>query len=111
MGSERLRNFLLFASKHFPGFVEIVLAALIAPHSEPLIYGGASCDGICFGEQDCVPEKQISWNVKPVVLAQHYPEIRAILPHRCASSVRAGVVSWSIIPIPRSVVRGLNEQS
>ena len=80
MGSEML-GWLQFGSQHFRGFIEILLAAGIAPDHEALIDSRARGDGICLGKGDSMPKEKVLPKMKPVVLAEHHPAIMGILPH------------------------------
>jgi hypothetical protein len=77
---------LQLGSQHLGGLIEMLFATLIAPDRETLIDGRARRNGVCFGKQNPVPEKQILPHVEPIVLAGYDPRITAIFPH--ASSLR-----------------------
>jgi hypothetical protein len=69
------------------GFIEILLAALIASRRKTTVNSRTGSDGVCFGKRDSVPEKQILPNVEPMVLAVDHPKIPTVFPH--GSSLRA----------------------
>jgi hypothetical protein len=81
MGSEGLRK-LLVESPHFRGFINIFLAAFIAPDHEGAIENRASAKGIRFAKRNSVFKEEILSNMKPIVLAEHHPTVMVILPHR-----------------------------
>ena len=79
MRSERVRK-LLFVFEHVPGLIEILLKAVIAPDTEAALEGRARGDGIGLGKGDSVPEEKVLPKMKPMVLAEHHPEvIRGVL--------------------------------
>jgi hypothetical protein len=81
MGSERIGK-LLVESPHFRGFIEIFLAAFIAPDREGTIENGARAEGVGLAERNFVPKEEILPEMKPMVLAEHHPAVMGILPHR-----------------------------
>jgi hypothetical protein len=113
MRSERFLG-LLFHSQHFCGLIDIFFAAIIASRPERRIDRGLRGDGVRLGKRDSVPEIQIPPNVKPMILAEHYPEITAVLPHTSSLQkvtwVGQGLRSVNNIkssrPIPRKPLRG-----
>jgi hypothetical protein len=81
MGSERPWK-LVLESPHFRGFIEIFLAAFIAPDREGAIENGARAKGIRFAKRNFMSKEKIFSKMKPMVLAEHHPTVMVILPHR-----------------------------
>jgi len=72
----------VFDSQNLCDFINILFPALVASDLEWAVDRRARGEGVCLGKQDLVSEKEILASVKPMVFAEHYPEIRAIFPHR-----------------------------
>lgn len=66
--SEILRKRLL-GSPHFRGFVEMLLAALVAPYGETVIKRRARCKIISYAKRDLVTKENIVSEMKPAILA------------------------------------------
>ena len=73
--------------QHFGRFVDIFFGALIASGLESRIDRRTRSDCVGLGKRDSVPEIQILPKVKPMILAENYPKIRAVFPH--TSSLQA----------------------
>ena len=71
----------MFDSQQFSGSIDILLPALGTSHLEGAVDRRTRGEGVCLGKQDLVSEKEILPSVKPMVFAEHYPEIRIIFPH------------------------------
>jgi hypothetical protein len=80
MGSERIRKFLIVSS-HLGWFIEILLAAFIAPDRETAIEGRQGHHAICFTQRDSVARKDVPRKVEPVIFTKYYPAIIIIFPH------------------------------
>jgi hypothetical protein len=80
MGSERLGE-LALESPHFRGFIEIFLAAFIAPDREGAIENGARAKRVRLAKRNFMSKEKIFSKVKPMVLAEYHPAVMVILPH------------------------------
>jgi hypothetical protein len=77
----------LLEFQHFGRFVDIFFGALIASGLERRIDRRSRSDCVGLGKRDSVPEIQILPKVKPMILAENHPKVRAVFPH--TSSLRA----------------------
>ena len=79
----------MFDSQQFSGSIDILLPALVTSDLEGAVDRRTRGEGVCLGKQDLVSEKEILPSVKPMVFAEHYPEIRIIFPHDVLSAEEA----------------------
>src|SRR6266853_3717531 len=80
MGSEIVRK-LLLETQYFGNIVQILFAAAIAADPERTIENRARVDGVGLGKSNSIPVEKVLPKMKPMVLAQHHPDVMAIGPH------------------------------